>query len=706
MAKKAPGFYKKSISKENLEKKYLRFIEHKKDKELIVSAYAYNKEEELYKVREDLEKDDVKKLKLLKKDIKKNRKGPVNFPLLFIVGAIVAGLIFFFTVLINPILGRALETGLEAIFEAKVNVHNFRLSLIRFEVGMSGLEIADRDSPMQNLIQFDRMAIRLRPAAVLRGKVYIEEIRADAIRFATPRRTSGALPGRPAQQRPEREKQDIPPLVDLSNFDPMALLNQEYDKLQTPKLYGEAISAYNDASARWQSQMQASQRRVADLRERSTNILNINMNDYRTLDPQTIELLRTNISDANALINSAQEAGNEITSMVNAVQEDLNTAMQLEQNARDAFAGDMAYLRSFLDLSGGPALDILESIIWDILTDSAHEYLVYAQRAVEIMEKVNELQARLPKSSKPEKVPYEKFKGRDVIFPVVQYPRFFLALMSSDVYTPNEWHWDFDLRGVSSDPDLSNIPISLRLSMDETAGINRSAAFNGMADLRTNARELFNMDVSGRGFPISLGSIEQAGIGGFAGNTAFELDVSGFALDGFIGNGSISIHNSRIMNPGNTLIQAVDSALERVNSLDIGLGFERTSAANSFSISTNIGDIILQALRDMAAVYLRRAEQELERFLRERISSFIDDSLLGREELDAIFLAVRGDRAAMDQLNTSLVNKRNEFEQRLRSAGESAARDALSDRLSGDTPALPSLPGGTTPSLPGGLFGR
>jgi uncharacterized protein (TIGR03545 family) len=710
MAKKVPGFYKKSLSQEKLNKRYLRFIEHDADRSFISSIYNYKEEDGVFVIRTDLEKDEVKRLKVLKRDIKKNRKGPIRILPLAAATALIAGAVFFFTVLLNPILERALEAGLETIFEAKADVSNFRLSLIKFEISLDGLTIADRDSPMANLIQCNRMAIRLRPDAVLRGKVYIEEIRADAIRFGTPRTVSGALPEKPAKQKPPKEKTEIPPLVDLENFDAMALLNREFEKLQTPKLYDTVIAAYDTAIAKWNTQIDSAKARAENLEQAARPLLNINIDDYRTLDQNTIQQIQARINEVNTLINSVQEAGNVITAMVSGIEEDMQTVSALEQNARNSFNSDFAYLQSFLDISSGPATEILESVIREILTDSALSYLELGERGLEILEKVKALQQNINIPSGPPKESKEKYRGRDVIFPVRNYPQFFLGTLASDVYTPGDWHWVFDLRGVSSDPDLSGVPVSLVLGLSEGAD-GRKASFNGMADFRSNANRLFNAEFEASGFAFSLGLLSDLGVGGFSGDASFGLDLGGASSGAFSGGASVSIFRSRLLEPSNTFAQAVDSALQKVNSLDLGIRFEHSSSNDSFSVNTNIGNLILDALKDIAIQYIRMAEEELERVLREKISSYIDESVISKDELDTLFAVVRGDKAAMDQLRQSLNNKLNEFEQRVRSAAEDAARqavdeavrqgtDALQDALQGITPSTPSLP-----NIPGNPFG-
>ena len=703
MSKKIPGFYKKKLTEKELKKKYLNYIEQSNDKTFIKSCYT--DDGEIFRIREDLSDEEIKRLDHLISAIKKNKKFAVKLLPLTIAAALVAGFVFFFTVLANPLLQRGFEAGLEAIFEARVNASRFRLSLLRFEVAMDSLTIADRDQPMRNLIQFSQMRVKLKPAAVLRGRVYIEEIRADNIRFGTERTVSGTIPGKPPRERAHREPLTIPPLVDLGNFDPMALLEQEYDKLETPRLYTAAWEAYDAAAAKWTGEQEAVMARVADLQSHAEPLLRINVNDFRTMDAATINQIRAIIDDINAMTNSVQAAQNDVNRIVTEVQADIDTARSLEQSARNAFAADFNRLRSFLDPGSGAIMEILESVILNILTDSAMTYLAYGERALEILEKVQELQKRLPKSSpRPERE--RGFQGRDVIFPTRQYPRFFMGTLATDVLTPSAWRWDFDLRGVSSDPDASGVPTTLALSLAETGdGLQRYGAFDGMADFRSNAHERFNTVFSGGGFPVDLSAnLRQVGIGGFSGGAAFRLNLAGNTDKSFLLGADVSLAQASLTNPANTFAQAANEAIRHVSSVDLGLTYEHVRAGSDrFSINTNFGEILKDAMQRIVAQYIRRAEAELERVFRERIALYIDERFVSREDLDLIFRALRREQGATDELKNTLDNKRAELETRIRSAAEAAAaqaadearqqgQQAIQDALHGRPPSAPALP--------------
>jgi len=698
---KPPGTFKKPIKEKTFEKRYVKYIEHPLDREFFINCFE--KQEDVYDIRNNLTGEDVKKLKNIVSWIKKNRKGAVKLVPIAIVGIVVAAFVIFFTLFANPLLERATEMGLEAIFEAKSDVSGFRLSLLRFSVSIGSVTVANRDAPMTNLFEMGRTEIRMKPEAVLRGKIYIEEIRADSIRFGTERTVSGALPEKPPKVKKEKPKSDASPLIDLQNFDAMAFLEQEFDKLNTPKLYDEAIAAYNETLEKWQNQVDSAKAKADELKTASLPFVNLNVSSIRDVDT-----LRETVQDINNLVAVVQSAADEATSIVSGIETDINNAVQLEQNARNALENDINHLKSYIDLGSGSAFAALEPFIRDILSDTANQYLDYGLRALEALELLKAQAEARPKTEKPVKEKKTTFKGRDVIFPVTSYPKFYLGILASD-FTLDTWNWAFDLRNISSDPDLSGGPVSLTLGINESGGsLGRRIAFRGSADFRTNPPEKYNAAVNGSGFPVSLGDqLSRAGINGFSGQTDFTVSLTGHNDGGVSGNGDVTISQARLIDPRGTLAEAAATAVSNVGHIDLGIQYiHRIGQNDEFNINTNIASLIAEALRSTAQAYAEKAMAEIERALRERIDRYVDGRFVSKEQVDMLLLAARGDKAAIEQIGNSLTDKKNEFEQRIRGMADEAvqqvkdettrqAEQAVQDVLQGQTPSL------QTPSLPG-----
>jgi uncharacterized protein (TIGR03545 family) len=700
---KVPGPFKKPIGEKKFEKKYAKRIEHPQDKQFLISCFELQDND--YIIKNDLTKDDVKKLKNLLKIIKSNKKGAIQLIPLAFAAAVVAVVIIFFSIFATPLLEQAMEMGLEAAFEAKSDVDNLRLSLVPLRVSIDGITVANRDKPMTNLFQMGKTNINLKTEAVLRGKIYIEEIRADTIRFGTARTVSGAIPAKPPKEKPVKQKSDAPPLVDLKNFDAMALLNQEFDKLNTPKLYDEAITAYNETVTKWKGQIDNTTARVQELRTVSQPFLSLNVSSIRD-----IETIRSTIQNINTAVSSVQAATNDVTTIVSGLETDINNARRLESSARNSLTADIDHLKSYIDLGSGAGFAVVEPFIRDMLSDTAEQYLDYGMMALEVLEKVktnflDKPKEVKPKEEKPKKERKVAFKGRDVSFPVVLYPTFYLGTLASD-FSVDMWNWAFDLRNISSDPDLTNKPVTLTLGLkEENSNLQRNVSFNGNADFRKNAKDLYNAEINGNGFPVNLGDqLSRLGINGLKGETSFSVNMTGHTDNSFSSGGNVVIRQAALVSPSGTIAEAIDTAIRQAGNINLGLQYvHKINEKDVFNINTNITDLFASALRSTAEAYAKKAIDELEKALRQKIDQYIDGRFVSKDDVDALLRIARGDRTAIDQLRNSLNAKKDEFEQRLRTMANEAAQQAaqqaeqaIRDALPGNLPSLPSVP-----SLPG-----
>ena len=726
---KVPGKLKKPIKEKAFQKRFLKFIEQKDDRDWFASQFELR--EGVYCLREGVGKSDAKRLANLAGVIKSNRKGPLGVGPIALAGILVGGIIVFFVVFANPLLEKAMEMGLEAIFEAKSDVDRLRLSLFRFSIDIDGITVANRDKPMTNLFQMGKTRIKLLPQAVLRGKVYIEEVRADTIRFGTERKVSGALPNRPPKAKKEKQKSDEPPLVDLQNFDAMGLLNREFDKLKTPKLYDAAIAAYNETLEKWQGQVDLAKARTEELKTAAQPIVNFNVNSFTVRDVrdvqairETVENINKMVNDVNTMVTTVQTAADDATTMVRGIEGDIATARGLEQSARTAITDDINHLKSYIDLGSGSAFAALEPSIREILSDTGEEYLDYGLRALEVLEKLKAQQAAKPKTEKPKKEPKVVFKGRDVPFPTRAYPAFYLGILASD-FTIQPWNWAFDMRDISSDPDLTDRPVTLKLGVnEETGSLRRQIAFDGSADFRTVTTDRFGAEVSGSGFPISLGdALSAIGVNGFSGETAFSVNFTGHTDGGISGGGDVLIANAQLIEPQGTIAQALGTAVREAGNINLGIQYtHHVDRDDEFRITSNIAELMAQALRRIVSEYAKKAMDEIERVLRERISQYIDGKFVSSQELDTLFGVARGDVAARNELKNTLNRKKaeleakaKEFTDQTKAAAEQAAQEvkdeaarqgqqAVQDVLQGQqptlqTPTTPSVP--SVPSLPG-----
>jgi uncharacterized protein (TIGR03545 family) len=660
---KPAAIYRKPILEKKFKAKYLKLIELPADKAFLESSFTFA--DGAYVLKGDLDRSALLRLNKLAKAIKANRGFVKTGPL--IAAALVAGggavFVLFF---MNPVLERATERGLEAAFGARAEVSSFKLQLSRLRVSLASVVVADRDKPMENLFETGRIELRLDPASLIRGRVYIEEASAASIAVGTARKTSGALPGVPAEQLPpEPPKAEGPPLVDFENFDAAALLEQEKSKLKATAAYAEAAAAFDEASARWKAKVEDAQKTAKKAQDDAKAVLAI---DPKKLN--TPEAIAKAAEDAKKAAETAKAAAKEVDAAADGVRADWENAQRLEKLARAAAADDYARLKSYIDPKSGAALEALEPSIREILSDKVEKYIYYGQRSLAVAQKLK-AQAAAKGQEKPAK---SASRGRDVVYPAAKLPRFRLGVLTSS-FAAGDRDWSIELREVSSDPDLVPAPTTFKFA---AVGAGQTIAADAVADLRSSAERAFSVDARGEGLPVDLGdALKQAGFGGFTGTAELTAAVVGEKDGRVSAESGIDIGKPAVAAPKGLLAKAVAEALGSADAIELDVGYLKAPGKDpKIDIDTNIDNIVAAAMRNMAERYAKKALADLEKVLQDYVGKELAGKLLSKDDLSALASLAAGDKKALGQLSASVDAKRKELENRAKAIVEEQRKKA------------------------------
>jgi len=672
-AAKAPKAFRKPIPAKAFDKKYARMLEQ--DKDVAFFRSCFEERDGAFVAKGDLDGKSAKRLKALGKAIKANRgvfkAGPTIALALVGGGAVVFGLFF-----MNPTLERAAESGLAAAFGARADIDGLRFSPFGMTVSVAGLAIADRDAPMTNLVETGRLELRLNAAAALRGKVYIEEAAAESIAAGTARAESGALPGSPARAgagagKPAKEA--APPMVDLKAFDAGALLEREKAKLSSTAAYESAGAAYDEANARWKARAASSGAAVEGLEASTRSVLAIDVKKLTTPDAVAKAL-----ADAKAATESVKTAVAEADAVQKGVKADMDSVAKLEKAAKSALADDMGYLKSLVDPSSGVAMAALEPSVREILSDKAERYLYYAGRALEILSAVR----AEDDDEKPKDAPAAAYgRGRDVRFPATAYPAFRLGLLKSD-FRAGDTDWAVTLREISTEPALVAAPSAFSLSAKQGGS---SVGADVVIDLREAGKASWAAELAGAGLALDLGdALKDAGLGAFSADLAGSGVANGEERGRLALELDLDLTRARVGSPSGTFGTALAGAIAGVETIEADIAYEKApDGSDGFRLRTNLDDIVADAVKAMAGQYAKKAMADVEAAARAYAADELEGKLASKEELDDVFAAVKGDKAAADGVKAKLDQKIKALEDRARSLG--------ADALKGIAPSLPSI---------------
>ena len=111
-------------------------------------------------------------------------------------------LVAFFMLAAAPLIKSSIEHFGSQAAGAQVSVDDVALNFSPLGVTLTGLQVADSEQPMENLLQFEQAVAELELAPLLLGKGIVRDLSVTDLRFNTARQVSGALP---QTEEPEQE---------------------------------------------------------------------------------------------------------------------------------------------------------------------------------------------------------------------------------------------------------------------------------------------------------------------------------------------------------------------------------------------------------------------------------------------------------------------------------------------------------------------
>jgi len=196
-------------------------------------------------------------------------------PRLILLGAILLTVWFG----LNPAVRWVILSTGQSATSAKIDVGRVETSLLRTELRLTDVAVADPRAKLKNLFEADQVFLRLDADSLLRRKFVVREARASGLRLGSDRTASGALD-------PNADWSVDLPQVDLPQFDEKwldqlaAVLEQELvdqaNQLASVRLAKELIE-------RWPAEYDRIQARADSLKGRTDNLRELAKTDGRNV---------------------------------------------------------------------------------------------------------------------------------------------------------------------------------------------------------------------------------------------------------------------------------------------------------------------------------------------------------------------------------------------------------------------------------------
>lgn len=468
-----------------------------------------------------------------------------------------AGLIALFVVLfLDPLLKRGLVAAGQSAARAKVEVGSLRTSVLRGELTLASVAVADRTEPMKNLFELGEARFAFKPSAALKGRAVITEASLSGLRFGTERKTSGALPRSAEPSRLEDlARRAVGPRVSEAVSE---VKQAKLDPRQLKSLAGldAAEAKLKDVESRWKARVET-------------------FKNVGKVDPLK----------AVALVKEAEAAHRDLRADLDAVQSALRQAEELRRQD----------LQGLLAMAGVPAFDaesLTRRLLGAELADKVGKALSWAQW----LKRRKDAQARARAPERPRR------KGVNVEFPKPGAdPAFWLqkARLTGE-------HAGMRLEGLLTDVASDGRTSRLKL---EGSGSGRALTLLGALDAQALDLELAYTGLPLSGLTLGEGDLAAAVAAGSA-RARGKLRMAQ-RWKGEVTLDAAGVKLQPRVDLSGAAGRAATSALASVTRFNARVGIEGTEDDLRFTVASDLGKTLASTLKGALTAEAEAQTREL-----------------------------------------------------------------------------------------------
>jgi uncharacterized protein (TIGR03545 family) len=380
---------------------------------------------------------------------------------------ICAALAVFFLFYVDTLVRKLIESTGTDMVGAKVQTRDVDVHLAPLGIDVGGLQVTNPNAPMTNAVEIDHIAFGLDGGKLLLGKVIIDDMRVDGLRFDTARKTSGALPkkkeaaAKPKKGTVQRADGDGKkgdgkvlgmemPSLDMPDVD--TVLARE--PLHTQTVADQLQKRIEETRQHWDKLEKSlpDDKRIQNYQKRLDKIQKTNTHDTRALLSAIADLqkLQKDVkADLNAIDQSRKQVKRDLAEVDQSYQELLKAPGEDQKRLAAKYAPDAAGLGNISELLFGPKAG------------------QWARQGLYWYEKLAPMLAS-DESAPPEP---ERFKGVDVAFREYHpSPDFLIRRIRASVETP-KGNFGGQILDVTHQPEILGRPVTFNFSGRDMKGM-------------------------------------------------------------------------------------------------------------------------------------------------------------------------------------------------------------------------------------------
>ena len=716
-AKKLPKLFKKEYTDEQFEKKILNKIYIEDDKKLVQKLFESQKNEKdvaVLKVNLDKELDaaQVARCNQISKQIAAQKGGIKFVPLLAVVIAVVAVGVTV-TLFKNVIVSNVIKGSMQGIFGAKTDIQKVNVEIFKANLDITGLAQANKDSPMKNLFEVEKIKLDFNLTELLRGKFHAENLEISGVALDTDRTKSGELPVKQKKTKQEKKiNQEQNKLAEAAkeqlaamfeNYNPEKLLENLHDELKSPELAKTISEEVSKKVTKYQALPQELSKSVNDFSKSVDSVLKTDwskVSDVAKLKT-ALENINKAITEGNTLKTKLESSTNGIktdSELVKKYSAELTSAIKADKSLVDSKVNEMKQLFS-VDGLKSVMNNALQSMMYSVCgkyypylekgmdfalnVKSSGDNKTPEQKQAEAEKKAQKKQKEAEKKAKQAQKAKsrERLKGRMVYYKKDRVPKLLIEKAVASGYEYGTDNLLFYATGseISSDQNVRGEASKID-AMFKILGKQNNADIT--IDARKDSSEpLILANYKGVGFPIEADA-QVFNLKSTSGITAkmTVTDNGGFTVGGTM-DMALTEMNGMSFEPERVSV-LYNKALSEIKNLTVGFTIGLDDNQNIVVSLDNLDKLTSQIVAPVTKV-LTGEINNIATEARQNVTKVLDEKTGGATSSISSFLGIESDvnkeSAKVNDLQKQLEAKKKELSKQIANGAANAAKTSVTN---------------------------
>ena len=703
-AKKLPGVFKKTYQEKAYSKNLLKKFYIEADKKFVEKLYSPSQDKKGRNIMvcnksAEITKSDLKRYKLIAKQIKM-QKGGIKLVPLIAVAVLVAVLSAGVSLFKNIIIEKAITSAMQGIFGAKTDIAKVDFQFFNASLEINGLEQANKDSPMKNLFQIDSIKTSFNLTDLLRGKFHAENLSVEGVAIDTERKKSGELPIKPAKTKEEKQtesalsakKQELSEEASaklkemFDSYNPEKMLENLQNELKSPAVASQISTDVQQKVEKWSSL-------PAELQEK-VNAFSKNVNDIANTDFSKINDV-AKLKSTLEKINSTAKSGEELKKLIEKSNSDLfsdsKAIADYSNKIQTAIKSDYALVDSKISemksvLSPAGLNEIMTNAVQSVLYQMCGKYYPYVSKGLNAAlsaQKSSSEKETEKSAEKTEKTVMTRHPGRTVFFKQDTVPTLFIENVTASGYEYKKDNLLFkgNAKNIANNQNMTGKPTDISADFKIAGNPNNASV---KIDARTNTNSpLVTASYTGSGIPVNA----DAQVFAFTSKSTIKAKMTADT------NGKVSLNGVLDMNISEMtgmqfdvekISELYNTALSNISRLtvdfSIGINEDKTmtiSLNNLDSLASQLTTPVVKTLTAELNSIAADARSSAAKLLSEKTGVATEKI----EQFTNIKNSVNSSKESVNNLQKKLEQKKKQINDQITNSTKAAAGDAAGNLI-------------------------